>query len=83
VVSELVTNAVEHASSSCAVVVNRSGGGVRIEVRDQGAGTPNPQPPSATAESGRGLMIVSALATAWGVDSEPPTKTVWVELSAR
>jgi CheY-like chemotaxis protein len=82
VVSELVTNAVEHTDSSCAVVVNRSGGGVRIEVRDEGPGTPDPQPLSDTAEGGRGLMIVSALATAWGVDSVPPTKTVWVELAA-
>jgi CheY-like chemotaxis protein/anti-sigma regulatory factor (Ser/Thr protein kinase) len=81
VVSELVTNAFEHTASSCAVVVNRSGGGVRIEVRDEGPGTPDPQPPSATAEGGRGLMIVSALATAWGVDSIPPTKSVWVELA--
>jgi CheY-like chemotaxis protein/anti-sigma regulatory factor (Ser/Thr protein kinase) len=83
VVSELVTNAVAHTSSNCAVVVNRSGGGVRIEVRDEGAGIPDPQVPSDSAEGGRRLMIVSALATAWGVDTEPPTKTVWVELTAR
>ena len=81
VVSELVTNAVTHASSACAVVVNRSGSGVRIEVRDEGQGTPDPQPPSSTAEGGRGLMIVSALAKAWGIDTAPPTKSVWVELA--
>jgi DNA-binding NarL/FixJ family response regulator len=81
VVSELVTNAVTHASSAVAVVVNKSGGGVRIEVRDQGPGTPDPQPPSDSAEGGRGLMVVSALAKAWGIDSAPPTKSVWVELA--
>lgn len=83
VVSELVTNAITHASSNCAVVVNRSGDGVRIEVRDEGMGTPDPQLPSSTAEGGRGLMIVSALAKAWGVDSAPKSKSVWVELSSR
>jgi CheY-like chemotaxis protein len=83
VVSELVTNAVAHTRSNFAVVVNRSGGGVRIEVRDQGPGTPDPKPFSDSAEDGRGLMIVSALASAWGVDTAPPSKTVWVELSTR
>jgi anti-sigma regulatory factor (Ser/Thr protein kinase)/CheY-like chemotaxis protein len=82
VVSELVTNAVEHARSTCAVILNRSEGGVRIEVRDQGPGSPSLQPPSDTAEGGRGLMIVSALATAWGTQATPYAKSVWVELSA-
>lgn len=81
VVSELVTNAVEHAASAVAVVVNRSGDGVRIEVRDEGSGVPQERRASESAEAGRGLMIVSALASAWGVDAGPPSKTVWVELS--
>lgn len=81
VVSELVTNAIEHAASAVAVVVNRSGDGVRIEVRDEGSGVPQPRQPGDSAEAGRGLMIVSALASAWGVEAGPPSKTVWVELS--
>lgn len=83
VVSELVTNAVRHANSAAAVVIHRSEGGVRIEVRDNGDGMPDPQPPSETAEHGRGLMIVSALSTAWGIDATPRSKTVWVELSMK
>ena len=80
VVSELVANAVEHAGATSVVLVNRGEGGVRIEVRDPGEGTPAPQSPPGTAERGRGLMIVSALASSWGVQQAERSKTVWVEL---
>lgn len=83
VVSELVTNVVVHADSGCAVIVNRGEGGVRIEVQDQGSGWPDLQAPNASAEAGRGLMIVSALSTAWGIQAADRSKSVWVELSAR
>ena len=80
VVSELVANAVEHAGATSVVLVNRGEGGVRIEVRDPGEGTPAPQSPPGPAERGRGLMIVSALASSWGVQQAERSKTVWVEL---
>jgi hypothetical protein len=35
-------------------------------------------PPAAT--SGRGLSLVDALASEWGVHPSPPGKTVWFEL---
>jgi CheY-like chemotaxis protein len=81
VVSELVTNAVVHADSGCAVIVNRGEGGIRIEVQDQGPGWPDQQSPAAGAETGRGLMIVSALSTAWGIQAAERSKSVWVELT--
>uniref|UniRef100_A0AAU3GYN9 ATP-binding protein n=1 Tax=Streptomyces sp. NBC_01401 TaxID=2903854 RepID=A0AAU3GYN9_9ACTN len=59
---------------------------LRIEVSDtQGYSLP-PAPGSVEAtpgdaESGRGLLIVEALADRWGVDVGPvPRKTVWAEL---
>jgi DNA-binding NarL/FixJ family response regulator len=79
VVSELVANAVEHAEPASVVVVDR-GGVLRIEVRDQGEGDPVATPAASGAERGRGLMIVSALATSWGVRAGDRSKTVWVEL---
>lgn len=82
VVSELVANAVEHADEASVVLLNRGEGGLRIEVRDQGPGVLAEQPGSGTAERGRGLMIVSALASSWGVHTEERSKTVWVELAS-
>jgi DNA-binding response OmpR family regulator len=82
VVSELVTNAVRHAGSASIVVVNRTEGGIRVEVRDEGPGAPDLAPSPTDAEHGRGLMIVAALATAWGVEDDETSKTVWVELGA-
>jgi YesN/AraC family two-component response regulator len=80
VLSELVANAVEHADAASVAVVNRGGQGLRIEVRDQGEGVLTEQPEMATTERGRGLMIVSALARSWGVQTAEKSKTVWVEL---
>lgn len=81
VVSELVGNAVEHARTACVVVLNRAEGGLRIEVTDQGEADPVAQSVGADAERGRGLMIVSHLATAWGVQRDSQSKSVWVEIS--
>lgn len=37
--------------------------------------------PDQYAESGRGLLIVEALADRWGIDVGPvPRKTIWAEL---
>lgn len=83
IVSELVANAVEHSGSLCAMVVNRTEGSIRIEVRDEApdARVVRRDPGSAYSERGRGLMIVSALATEWGVDADERSKSVWVQLA--
>ena len=55
---------------------------LRIAVTDtRGERLPLPASPADYAESGRGLLIVEALADRWGVDVGPvPRKTVWAEL---
>ncbi|WUH91486.1 ATP-binding protein [Streptomyces sp. NBC_00433] len=56
---------------------------LRIEVTDtRGERLPAvPRPGEPDAESGRGLLLVSALAVRWGVTSGPfPSKTVWAEV---
>ncbi|ROQ66799.1 histidine kinase-like protein [Streptomyces sp. 840.1] len=55
---------------------------LRIEVTDtRGDRLPVAAVPDRLAESGRGLLIVEALADRWGVIPGPvPRKTVWAEL---
>jgi anti-sigma regulatory factor (Ser/Thr protein kinase) len=61
-------------------------GSVRIEVTDTRTGPRPPGPgavrqPEALAESGRGLVLVEAMADRWEVlDREPPGKTVRAEV---
>ena len=81
--SELATNAVQHAATEFEVAVTvtpePAGRFVVVCVRDQAPGFPSPQEPPAEAPHGRGLRIVDALANAWGVEvrGERPGKTVW------
>lgn len=80
VVSEMVTNAITHASSSCRLRLSLRPAVVRVEVVDGGAGTPDVQPPSATEEHGRGLHLIAGLTTAWGLDDACDGKLVWADL---
>ena len=41
---------------------------------------PDPRPPGTGAGSGRGLYLVDAVATAWGVEPDEAGKKVWFEL---
>ncbi len=79
--SELATNAVQHAATEFEVAIELIEGGraIRIAVTDTAEGFPTPETAPADAPRGRGLQIVSSLADAWGVDlhRDPPAKTVW------
>lgn len=81
VVSELAANALNHARSSYQVRLYHHPSTVRIEVCDGGAGTPEPQPTSATREGGRGLLLVSAMSVSWGLEQTSEGKVVWAELA--
>ncbi|MEW2523015.1 ATP-binding protein [Actinacidiphila alni] len=87
VVTELFTNAVRHTESEkITCVLRECGAVVRLEVTDQGRGVQEPVPCDAgtEAEGGRGLLLVSVLALAWGSDpAENGTgRVVWAELAA-
>lgn len=78
VATELVTNAVQHARSSCRVTLNHDDNGLRVGVRDYRPGpAPRPRPVDATRGGGRGLHLVAMLAGRWGVQRHADGKTVW------
>jgi anti-sigma regulatory factor (Ser/Thr protein kinase) len=83
-VSELVSNAVQHGSGAVGLVVLRNGGGVRVEVRDEGPELPALIEADSLTESGAGLRVVESLSNSWGVIQHgdgQPGKSVWFELS--
>ncbi|MEV0239015.1 ATP-binding protein [Streptomyces sp. NPDC050674] len=83
-VSELVTNALRHATGPIGVrLVRPSGLGavLLVEVSD-----PLPDPPRERAarledESGRGLHLVASSSRRWGTRPGTTGKTVWFELA--
>jgi anti-sigma regulatory factor (Ser/Thr protein kinase)/anti-anti-sigma regulatory factor len=83
VVTELVTNAVEHARSASVVEVERRRHAFRLTVRDYDRATlPDATLPDPTSPRGRGLAMVAAVAQSWGVDAHDDGKTVWAEMVA-
>ena len=79
-VSELVTNAVVHGRSKADVAVLLAPESLRVEVSDSSPEAPAPRDVDDDATSGRGMALVEALASAWGVVPRPGGKTVWFEL---
>jgi len=86
VVSELVTNAVRHGRPTVVLHVEEGADCLVVEVTDGGDTLPQlPRiRPSAARPAGRGLLIVAATASDWGVRRTPGTagKTVWALLNA-
>jgi serine/threonine-protein kinase RsbW len=86
VVSELVANALRHArpleDHTLAVGWRVQPDALRVSVTDGGSSTSRPAPrrPGDLATGGRGLKIVQALASRWGVDADDSRTTVWAEL---
>ena len=82
-VSELATNAVIHARSPIRLTVLREGDCLRVEVRDDDPQVPRipERMPPVSATGGRGILLVDAMATDWGVNSNEKGKTIWFELA--
>lgn len=87
VTTEVVTNALIHADSEVELRLREYPDRIRVEVRDS---DPHPPVPTAIvadeetnqeAESGRGLLIVDALAGDWGSSPAGRGKTTWFEIA--
>ncbi|MFE8940951.1 ATP-binding protein [Streptomyces sp. NPDC007872] len=72
--TELLTNAFRHASAPIVgVCIHRRGGHLRIAVDDHCTRGPLPRPTGLYEEHGRGLVLVDALADAWGISEDRTT----------
>ena len=80
--SELVTNVIVHARSDMTVGVDLDDQRLRVTVFDNSDDRPRSRdgfPP--LEQHGRGLHVVDALATSWGVNDGIRGKSVWFELA--
>ncbi|WP_055482711.1 ATP-binding protein [Sphaerimonospora mesophila] len=91
-VSELVTNAVQHSDSGLhrhgqvSVAVVDAGATIRVDVTDDGSSGAFPMVAEAAdldTERGRGLWLVDRLATRWGAHGSPAGRVVWFEIARR
>ena len=80
VVTELLSNAVEHGGGPVRLTVEARDGDVRVEVHDAVAAPPRPHAPDRWEVRGRGLQVVEALSTDWGWTDEPDGKVVWANV---
>jgi anti-sigma regulatory factor (Ser/Thr protein kinase) len=79
--SELITNAMLHAGSPMELKLHRRVGLLRVEVCDDSRREPARRHYEADATTGRGLALVEALASEWGVDTAGNGKSVWFTLA--
>jgi len=84
--SELVTNAVVHASGGCTLNGSFDPGRdvLTVEVKDRSAAIPTLGPSGRARDiGGRGLRIVDRIARRWGTARTPTGKTIWFEVGER
>ncbi|MFC3384285.1 ATP-binding protein [Couchioplanes azureus] len=89
VVSELVSNAVQHAGTAITVILSRRGSGMHLAVGDDDPGLPRlcdtfPAPLDVLPyQRGLELHIVHAAATLWGATPTASGKVVWATVGPR
>ena len=79
-VSELVANAVLHTGTPLEVVVAVDSDGARLEVHDRSRQLPSRKRYSTMSGTGRGMVMVDRMATAWGAEATADGKIVWCRI---
>lgn len=81
--SELVTNALRHETGGTIMLtITCVCGQLRVDVHDTSRSVPMPVNTPVDAEAGRGLLLVSRLATDWGFRPTPTGKAVYFTLAS-
>ncbi|WP_186785800.1 PAS domain S-box protein [Streptomyces misionensis] len=78
--SEILTNAVQHAEGPVGLRLCRTATDLTVEVGDHSPQLPRPRHATGDDESGRGLFLVRTLADSWGVRPTDEGKTTWFTL---
>ena len=82
IVSELVSNVVEHARTMMRLDVVLRPSSLYVAVHDASSARPVLRDPGAVSTpGGRGLQFVRALSTAWGYNADANGKIVWATLA--
>ena len=81
--SEILTNAVQHAQGPIGLHLCRTTTEITVEISDRSPHLPQPRTAGEDEESGRGLILVRALADGWGVRPTDEGKTTWFSLKHR
>jgi anti-sigma regulatory factor (Ser/Thr protein kinase) len=79
--TELVSNVVLHVGAPMTLRAQRKPASIRIEVDDPSDVPPVVRHPGPLAERGRGVLLIDALASQWGIEQRAGGgKTVWFEI---
>lgn len=84
IVSELVTNAFRYGAGPLVLHLTVKDGYLVLGVQDnEPASTPSPKDVPDTQPDGRGLKLISAIASQWGWDHANGQKIVWAQIPIR
>jgi anti-sigma regulatory factor (Ser/Thr protein kinase) len=82
VVTELVSNGIDHGEGLITLTVSRRDSGMLVEVHDESPKQPQVRPVDPSSARGRGMQLVKALSARWGTTPDGRGKVVWAELES-